>query len=235
MASRIGSGETERAVLTVAVPDDRVAVGAGADVVSRVRHVRCIAVIDHAGSARVAGEDPVVPVGRVDATRVRRGGGDVVAPPRTHADLARSVATVPPDLVALGAAAVSEEVADGQVLDVDAVGLEGLDAVTTDARHLLVLATRGARPCAGLGAIDDHPVATHPTQMETGGADQHSGRLGGSLDSLLVVITRSNKDPVAGLRSADRGLDRAELPGDPLVDTNPKHPRARRRSKDERG
>ncbi len=49
------------------VVDDGVAVWAGTDVIAGVAHVRGVAVVDAARPHGVAGEDPVVAEGRVDA------------------------------------------------------------------------------------------------------------------------------------------------------------------------
>src|SRR5207248_7882454 len=97
----VRAGEAERAVLRVGVVQERVAVGTGADVVARVAHVGGVAVDDAPGPVGVADEDAVVPELRVNAVRVGRGRGDVVAPPGADPDLAGTIAAVPPDLVPL--------------------------------------------------------------------------------------------------------------------------------------
>src|SRR5581483_2355155 len=156
-------------------------------------------------------------VGRVDALGKRRGGGDVVPPPRAHPDLARAVTAVPPDLVAFVALRVGEEVADGEVLDVDAADLERLDAVTAAAGRLLVLCAGRAGLRTALRPVDDHGVAVHPAEVQSRRSDQDTSRFGAAPDPLLVVVAGPDQDPVARPRGIDRSLDRAVLPALPLV------------------
>ena len=46
----------------------------------------------------------------------------------------------------------------------------------------------------------------------------------------LVIVARADEDPVARPRGVNRGLNRAELPGDPVVGAHPKHLGPRMRS-----
>src|SRR3954464_2815281 len=109
---------------------------------------------------------------------VGRGGRQVLAPPGTHPDLPGAVPAVPPDLVAL-----AEEVARGEVVDGNAARLGDDDPVAADrlsARALrpvgLLLWIRGAwLSRAGLGSIDDDPVAIHPADVQAIRLDQDPG------------------------------------------------------------
>src|SRR5439155_11469920 len=136
--ARVGAGEAERAVLGMGVVEERVAVRARTDVIGRIAHVRRVAVDDAPGAVGVAYEDAVVAERRLDAVGIGRCRGDVVAPPGADADLARAVAAVPPDLVALATVRAGQVVADSEVLDVDPVGLVDVDPVAPVGCELLV-------------------------------------------------------------------------------------------------
>src|SRR5205085_1108614 len=168
-----------------------------------------VALFDAARAAGVADEDAVLGHRGVRAGEERRRGGEVVAPVRRHPDLAAAVATVPPNLVAVLGAGTAEEVADGQVLDVDAVGLH-LDAVTSVRRQALRrrVAAAGAR-ARRQGAVEDHAVAVHAAKAHAGRGDQDAvlGR------RRFVVHAGSDKDRVARLGCSHRGLDRPVRPG----------------------
>src|SRR6185437_10697506 len=98
---------------------------------------------------------------------------EVAAPVALHPDLAGALTAVPPDLEARRGGA-AEEVADGEVLDIDVVGLVRDDAVSADRiaagvgrAVALVLGRRVAgRGGAGLVAVDDGGVAVHPSDVQ---------------------------------------------------------------------
>ena len=172
----------------------------------------------HSRPAGVGGEDPVGAGGGVGAAVEGRGRREEVAAERSHADLAAAVTAVEPDLVAALAAA-REEVAGGEVLHRDAVGLEDLDPVAAQAR-------RG--PKSWSPAADEHfgepglvPSTTtrlrsRPRRWMSRRRDQDAGaglvgRLVGGVVAALVVVARGDQDPVAGAGGVDGGLDRVEL------------------------
>src|SRR5436305_14635150 len=100
---------------------------AGADVVVGVVHVARVGVVERP-VGRVAGEDPIC--GGRALARVEGGSRvDVVRPEAIEIDVASSVAAVPPHLIARAAAA-TEEIAYGQVLDPGVVGLPDEDPVS---------------------------------------------------------------------------------------------------------
>src|SRR5262249_57844362 len=118
-------------------------------------------------SSRVAREDPVLCVRLVGAREVGRGGREVPAEVGPEADLARLESAIPPDLVAAPIRA-TEEVARGEVLDRDAVGLEDDDAIAPgriaariERTRVLVVRLGGALRSTGLRAVGDDRVAGH--------------------------------------------------------------------------
>src|ERR1700738_3869456 len=128
MSSGVRAGVSEGRILGVRVGDQGVAVGTRADVVARVGHVAGVRVGDDAGTARIAREDPVPGSRGAGACVEGARGGEIRAAEGSEIHVATAVTTVEPDLVPAAAPAV-EEVAHGEVLDRDAVGLEELDAV----------------------------------------------------------------------------------------------------------
>ena len=135
---------------------------------------------DGSGTARVAREDAVLATVSLVVV-VGRGGGEVPASEGAHVHRTAAVAPVEPDLVA--AILNVEEVADGQILDRDAVDLERLDPVSADGipvriqwpevlRHGRGVARRGA----GLRAIDDHGITVEAAKVDVpGGMAVHRG------------------------------------------------------------
>src|SRR6185437_1383347 len=128
-----------------------------------------------------------------------------------EADLAGTVASVPPDLVAR-VSGTALEVAHGEVLDTDVVRLPHDDAVAPlglAADHRAeVLVWRGGATRDGrtrLGAIDDDGVAVQAPDVEIRcGHDDAAVVAGRQLRGRghvgvvdLVVITRGDEDPVA--------------------------------------
>src|SRR3954451_15815532 len=160
------------------------------------------------------------------ALRVVVGGRrrQVLAVPGAHADLAGPIAAVPPDLVAL-----AEEVAGRQVVDRDAARLVDDDPVASHSlttRALgpvgLLLGVRAARLSrAGLGPVDDDPVAVHPADVKVVLLNEEAGArlVRGSVVALavvgaLVIVAGAHEDPVPLVRRVDRALDRAVLAPD---------------------
>ena len=127
VAARVGARVAERRVLGVGVVEGDVAVRARADVVVGVGHVRRVGVGD-GGRARAVADEDAVRAGGLAGRVVGRGRRQVRTRVGTHADRARAVAAVPPDLVA-AAVGPGEEVAHGEVVDRDAVDLRDLDTV----------------------------------------------------------------------------------------------------------
>ena len=176
LPARVRAGVAERVVLRPAVVQGLVAhLLAGPDVVAGVVEVRDVGLIPRA-AAPVAGEDPVARRGRLVA-EVGAGRAQVVAIEPPPADLPAAVSPVPPDLVA-GLARPGQEVAGGEVLDRDVVGLPDHDPVEprTAWPEVLIAGARAARRGAGRGSVDDHGVAVHPAQREIRRGDQHGGR-----------------------------------------------------------
>ena len=144
----VGPGVAEGAVLHPRVVDRHVAhLQAGADVHAGVVEVARVELVPEAGSLRVGGEDAVLRSGFLVA-EVGRGRREVAPGVAVQADLAGVGAAVPPHLVA-AVVGTAEEVADGEVLDADAVGLPDQDAVATGCLARL----RPSRPnCWALGS-----------------------------------------------------------------------------------
>ncbi len=159
-----------------------------------------------------------------------------------HTDLRAVGATVPPDLVARVARAV-QEVAGGQVVDRDVVGLPDHDPVASlglaVGAHRSVVLERGARAAAsrgaGLGAVDDHGRTVHPADMDARRRDEHARRVAvRGVDRAtahvvgLVIVAGRDEDPVPGLRGVDRRLDGRVLPAMSLEGPDEEHPPAGR-------
>jgi hypothetical protein len=108
-----------------------------------------------------------------------------------RADLARLVAAVPPDLVAVLATPTGAvEVAHGEVFDPDVAGFDRFDPVGAFRRRFVL-------------TVDDHAVAVHATQVQSplGIRDLH----------FFVVDARFHEHPAVLRRGADGFLDRFEV------------------------
>src|SRR5207237_10591411 len=99
--------------------------------------------------------------------------------------LAVAVSALPPDLVSFPPVGAGEEVAHRQVLDADAAGLEGFDAVPPRLRALdpgparLPLGVGRTRlRGTGDGAVHDHLVSVHAPKVDAGRGDEDAGLLG---------------------------------------------------------
>src|SRR5207302_2553337 len=122
-----------------------------------------------------------------------------------------AVSAVPPDLVAVAAAGSGQEVAGGQVLDVGAARLPDQDAVTP--RDLQGGVGRAGLRAAGQRAVDHDPVPVHAAEVDAGRRDEHAGRVERVQRAVLVIVARTDQDPVAGVGGVDRGLDAGVLAG----------------------
>jgi len=157
-----------------------------------------------------------------------------------EADLGAVGPAVPPDLVA-GIAAAAEEVAGGEVVDGDIVGLPHHDPIAPDglatgvggAEGLLARIRTAGTGGSGLGPVDDHRRAVHTPQVDVRRGDDHPScvAVGGVEPGLrcvsgLVVVARCHEDPVARLGRVDRRLDGLVLAGVP-VETSPPGVRCR--------
>ena len=174
MPARVRARVSEIAVLGVSAVEDGVAVWAGADVEGRVGLVVRVDLRVEARPERVGREDPVGGEWLFVAFVVGGGRRQVGAPPGSDFRFAAAVAAVEPDLIAATAAA-GEEVAGGQVLDADAIGLEHVEAVApgwlafgVERPEVLVAGDRTALRCFGLGPVEHHPVAVHAADIEPG-------------------------------------------------------------------
>ena len=148
------------------VLDQRVAVTAGADVQAGVVEPGRVDVLEEAVD-RVAGEQPVA------AEQTGVVGGQVLAPPAVDPDPAAVVTgALPPHLVAVQRvlAPAPVEVADSEVLDPDAIGLDH-DAVADV-----------------VAAVEDHRVAVDAADVEPRRADHHRAGVHAAVD----------QDPVPG-------------------------------------
>jgi hypothetical protein len=79
--------------------------------------------------------------------------------------------------VAVVAGSAAEIIADGEVLDGNAINLEDLDAVDAVAAgvEILVDGIRAADVGIWLGAVDDDLVAVHAAEMDAGRLDEDAG------------------------------------------------------------
>src|SRR5581483_8867564 len=231
--ARVRARVAERAELGPVVAHELVAdPPAGADVVAGVGEVARVVVGPDAGAAGVAREEPVLGGGLV-VLEERGGRVQVAAPERAEADLAAAVAAVPPDLVA-GVPAAGEEVAGRQVLDAHAAGLPDDDAVPAQVATALLQAVVLVGPLAAtgrgprLGAVHDHVVAAHSTEVQVRGPDQDGGgrhvpRRPVDPVAPLVVIAGPDQDPIAAVGRVHGRLDRPELALDAVVDADSEH------------
>src|SRR2546421_259664 len=117
--------------------EDDMAVGTGPDIERRIAHVAGVVIGEEARTADVAGEDAIDGLGGRVVLVVGRAGGQVAPLERAQADGTTAVAAVEPDLVAVAAAIVAQEVANRQVLYRHATGLQDLDAVASAGAEVL--------------------------------------------------------------------------------------------------
>src|ERR1035441_1315834 len=145
------------------------------DVLPRVVEVAGVGLVPGGRARRVRGEDAVL--GRGGLVSVVSGGRrQVAALVAMEADLGAVGPAVPPDLVA-GIAAAAEEVAGGEVVDGDIVGLPHHDPIAPDglatgvggAEGLLARIRAAGTGGAGLGPVDDHRRAVHTPHVDVGG------------------------------------------------------------------
>ena len=93
------------------------------------------------------------------------------------------------------AAGARQVVADGEVLDGDAAGLQDLDAVPADAAVGVLERGAGRAGLRGgpVAAVDDDPVAVQAADVDARSLDPDPGR--GPLGALLVVDARARSAP----------------------------------------